>query len=687
MNQFGISEMGMTANILAQTRSWRDWKYVQFHPDLGIELRGVTDGMYEMQCIRDPEKEQQQPAFTMFPDLQEYSSHDLFVPHPSMPNLWNWCGRSDDIIVFLNGEKTNPVTMEQRIVACNPSVSAVLVVGAQRFQASLLIELVADAASKVLSPADRAAFMEDVWPSISECNKECPGHARITKSHILFTHPQRPMLRTAKGTLQRSGTLRLYADEINELYSYAESLSTEVDGESPRISGDFDDISVSRITRETISSVMNSPNIKDSNSLFALGMDSLQALIIARKLKQGLGVSIALSTLYNNPSISALAGAIVRLWRQQQDSQESEAQERSRVRDGIFEKYRDMINQMPITSKDPKKVHEEVVILTGSTGALGSYLLHTLLAKRIIHIYCLNRASDSLSLQTERNRGRGLPTQLDASRVSFLTVDLTQKDLGLSPEINKRLIESATLVIHNAWPVNFNLSLSSFRPQLDSLVNLIRFTATGARSPHLFFISSVGSVLSYHTPSMKTQEEVISANSAPGPNGYAESKYLSERLLDHAAQILFINTSFARGGQIAGAANHTGLWNIFEWFPSMVLSSIHVRAIPDSLGPTMSKIDWVPIDLLAEVIVDLALSRHDQAMQQGPTYPNKQPKHASVFHPLNPHPTTWEAVRQTLIDELSCSSTATESRKEPLGNDSSRCLAGQGRQRHGFDGR
>lgn len=377
-------------------------------------------------------------------------------------------------------------------------------------------------------------------------------------------------------------------------------------------------------------------------------------------------MSIALSTLYTNPSISALVSAIVETRTQQQSSRESQAQEQSRVRAGIFEQYRDMINQIPVPSEAPKKVYDEVVVLTGSTGALGSYILDTLLTKQIAHIYCLNRASDAQLLQSERNQGRGLPTSHDAARVSFLTADLAQESLGLPLATYNKLITSATLVIHNAWPVNFNLSLASFRPQLDSLVNLVRFTATAATSPHLFFVSSIGSVMSYCTPSLTTPEEVISADSVPGPNGYAESKHLSERLLDHAAQQLSINTSFARVGQIAGAVNHAGLWNKHEWFPSLVLSSMHVRAIPDSLGPTMSKIDWVPIDMLAEVIVDLVLSRHDEATQKVSAYPTKQPKHASVFHPLNPHPTTWEVVRQILIDELSGSSPSADKEKGPL---------------------
>lgn len=45
-------------------------------------------------------------------ELEEYRTKDLFELHPQIPNLWRWCARSDEIIVFLNGEKTNPISME-----------------------------------------------------------------------------------------------------------------------------------------------------------------------------------------------------------------------------------------------------------------------------------------------------------------------------------------------------------------------------------------------------------------------------------------------------------------------------------------------------------------------------------------------------------------------------------------------
>ena len=44
-------------------------------------------------------------------------------------------------------------------------------------------------------------------------------HRLIKKSHIIFTKAAKPFLRAAKGTVQRSPTLKLYKEEIDDLYT------------------------------------------------------------------------------------------------------------------------------------------------------------------------------------------------------------------------------------------------------------------------------------------------------------------------------------------------------------------------------------------------------------------------------------------------------------------------------------
>lgn len=65
----------------------------------------------------------------------------------------------------------------------------------------------------------------------------------------------------------------------------------------------------------------------------------------------------------------------------------------------------------------------------------------------ITHVFCLNRASGYLVLQTKRNRSRGLPGQFDSSHASLLTAELNQPSLGLQPETYSKLVDSAILMI------------------------------------------------------------------------------------------------------------------------------------------------------------------------------------------------------------------------------------------------
>ena len=540
-NQFGATELGLTAQILsAQDREPGDWKYAQFHPDIGIQLRKTADDIYELYAIRDYEKRNQQPTFTIFPDAQEYASRDLFTRHPSenKSDLWSWRARADDIIVFLNGEKTNPISMEQHIVSRNPEVAAALAIGAQRFQAALLIEPAK--IEKELSPAERAAFIEHIWPTIEVANKDAPTHARIAKSHVLLTRPQTPMLRAGKGTVQRSGTLRLYNDDIESLYADADTMSADVEGHGPDILNFLDEGAVIRFVSKSIMSITHWQRLDENSNIFTLGMDSLQAILLVRDLRRGLAMpNIALTTVYTNPSVTALTDPILCLSNDQQKSKTYQERERSQRLSDFLKEYQEKIDKIPIQPTAIKETHEQVVMLTGSTGSLGSHLLQTLLANPISHIYCLNRATDSLGLQKERNRLYGLEMQIDANRITFLEADLSREYLGLQQEMFHKLLSTTTLVIHNAWPVNFNLPLPAFRPQLDGLVNLISFTAKATTSPQLFFVSSISSAMSYGSSSQMIPEEVVSVDSAPGPNGYAESKFISERLLDHAAQALY----------------------------------------------------------------------------------------------------------------------------------------------------
>ncbi|OQE38082.1 hypothetical protein PENCOP_c009G05932 [Penicillium coprophilum] len=652
VNQYAATEVGMLSAIHSVKRDPReDWRYTQFHPDLGVEMRPFTEDEYELVIVHTPEREAHQLPSTIFPGQQEYYTRDLWMRHPDLtkPDLWRWSARADDVIVFLNGEKTNPVSMEQHIAASNPEVSAVIVAGTHRFQASLIVDFSGDGD---MGPSERAAAIEKIWPSIEEANRACPAHARLARTHILFTTSEKPMPRTAKGTIQRAGALALYAPELDALYVSADQLGARENNETSGPGRVSNPQEVSDFIQRSLVDVTgwSADQVSTAESFFALGLDSLQTITAARRIKRGLDLpSFTPNMIYLSPSLSALTQATLRLTQDDAVTQAVGREAMLAERDNLLNHFKEKLDdaQPRAIAQSDTATRSQVVVLTGSTGTLGTYILSTLLNDpSVSHIHCLNRKKDSATIQQQKSNLYHLHSTLNPSKVTFWHADLTRPDLGLPTESLQTLQETATVIIHNAWTVNFNLPLSSFTPDLHAITNLINLTTSSPNNPHLFFLSSISSVLGHKTTSQTTPEELITTTH-PAPNGYANSKYIAEHLLSHATQTHSINASFARIGQIAGAARSPGLWNRNEWFPSLVRSSLQVRALPETLGSTLGRVDWVPVDLLAEVLVDLALWQGSDGAARGPR------QSVNVFHPLNLYPEAWGVIAPVVAEMLS----------------------------------
>ncbi|KAF1969292.1 hypothetical protein BU23DRAFT_477399, partial [Bimuria novae-zelandiae CBS 107.79] len=240
--------------------------------------------------------------------LDKYRTKDIFVKYPSIPNCWSWKARADDIIVFLNGENTNPVSMEHHIVVNNENVTGALVFGMQRFQAGLLVEVSPKLGR--LGEVDSAFFIDTIWPIVEEASKVTPAHARIEKSMVLLMSPDKPMIRSGKGTIQRQDTVELYAAEIEHLYVKAETVYSGAEIASVNIK---DADAVSKFVVRTISRIEPSLLNKSEDSFFALGLDSLIAVRLIRALRHRLGrPDFELSDNYNNPTADLLTDYFVK---------------------------------------------------------------------------------------------------------------------------------------------------------------------------------------------------------------------------------------------------------------------------------------------------------------------------------------------------------------------------------------
>ncbi|RAK90448.1 NRPS-like enzyme [Aspergillus costaricaensis CBS 115574] len=658
VNGYGAAELGIL-NVVHATGKWdplKDWRYLHFHPQLGVEFRHVSGDEYEAVMVRTPEREGHQFPFAIFPDRQEYHTNDLMVRHPdpAKSDLWRPSARLDDVIVFLNGEKTNPVSMEGHILASNPEVTGALVAGAQRFQADLIVELGRCEAG--LSTSDRAAAIERPLAQHTAGKQGVSSPCSYRKSHILFTTPEKPMLRAGKGTVQRAGTLAMYASELDALYADAEKLAQHDAGEIPGPGAVDDIVKVAAFIRASLLAITgwSAENVSDTESLFTLGMDSLQAITMTRVLKQGLLLpTLTPNLIYLHPSITELTQAVQQLDMQGKQSTETHQQGLLQERDELLQTFISHIER-----PNPATIHT-----ANTTSPLGTYILDALLRDpSVAHDHCLNRGDDANERQPNRIKDYGLtPLADNEGRLSFWTADLSQAaEMGLQPDVYTQLQQTATLVIHNAWTVNFNLPLAAFKPHMQGVANLINFATRSPQAPHLFFLSSISSVMGHRNSESGLLPETVLTTTTPAPNGYANSKYIAEHLLNYATKQQeeqqkdskrgrdAPSFSFARVGQVAGAVRSPGLWNRAEWFPSLVQSSRHLQALPDTLG-LMDRIDWVPVDLLAEVLVELALGAADN---HGCPSATGSPRAVQVYHPVNLHSLSWDLIRPVVADAL-----------------------------------
>jgi len=636
--QYGASEIGLTAQLLSPEMKAADWRWIRYHHNLGLEFEQVLPGMFELTVKRDPKLEQYQLPFTIGPSLQHlqvYRSRDLFEKHPTIPDCWGWRARADDIIVFLNGEKTNPVSMEQHVIANNKDISAALVVGMQRFQAALLVEP-AQSLGK-LDSGEVAALIDTIWPSVDEANKVTPAHARVEKSLILLTAPEKPMIRSGKGTIQRQGTVAQYTAEIDELYLKVDTDSSNAE----RASVDTNDANqVSQFIRRSVSYINPELLQEEDGNFFALGMDSLMAIRLVRELRHGLGnADLSVSVVHNNPSVQHLTDYIVGARLEDGAPDSLHQSEIETLLTEYEQDFRHILSQKSANAG-------QIVVLTGSTGSLGTYLLEALLmCPDISHIYTLNRRKNAKDIYQAKSKASGFPFHQHEGRVSFLHAVLDQPHLGLDEATYEVLRIRTTLFIHNAWPVNFLLPFKAFRPHFDGLTNIFRMASSRPDPPKLLYISSMSSVarLQHPTVAHAIPEEIVRDFHAPYPMGYAKSKFFSELLCDTASRTLGIPTSFARVGQIAGPVNgpKIGPWNTSEWLPSLIITSISLGSIPESLGAELDKVDWIPVDILAKALVEL-----------GTAHDNEPPAGAEVFNVLGPRPTSWQEVLPSIVKSI-----------------------------------
>ncbi|KAG2366971.1 acetyl-CoA synthetase-like protein [Suillus spraguei] len=638
---YGATEFGIISHLFLDSVDQKFWDCVRFGPNSKIRWAPQGDDTYECQVLTTPTH---QVSVENIPDVKGYATSDVFIKHPTVEGLWKIIGRIDDVLVLSSGEKTVPAPMES-IICGNPYVKGAVMFGRARNQVGILIEPRAGYEIDVDDEKQLAEFRNRVWPDIEEANNGAPAFSRIFKEMILVTCSEKPMSRAAKGTVNKKMTVKLYEEEINVVYEKVEgSARAGIDVPLPT-SWTAEDVEEWLKVHATAA---NADKAVDPDAdLFAQGFDSLSATFLKNRIIGSLSSSpdhdvqasalrIDQNVIFSNPSIRLLARSVINAVLQRDGASSVDAKTDI---ENMIQKYSvglgDSVTEASATLVDGCSQSDDVVALTGSTGGLGSYLLADLLQREYVSVvYAINRPSKGASIQQRQEnsfKDRGLDvTLLQSDKLVYIETDTSDDQLGLDKELYQKICTSVTIIIHNAWRLDFNLALSSFDSYVRGMRNLIDLALSSPRhpKPRFMFASSISSAQSWDKAKGPFPEEVeYDAGVAVGL-GYGASKYVSERVLVNSK----LPASSFRIGQISGGPPR-GAWSTTNWLPIIVESSISLGALPEAKG----LVSWIPPHAISNAILDVAFAEEEPPI---------------VMNLVHPRPVVWRALMQPIADAL-----------------------------------
>ena len=395
--------------------------------------------------------------------------NDLYSKHPDPAKgfLYKWTSRADDVVVLSNGENLAPALMEASLKS-STAVKGAMVVGHGKFEPAALVDL---GDSPPEDARGRQEVLKELEPGINEANKHAPAHGQLDPHHIVFAGEDRPIHYLGQGKIQRHRTYQLYEKDIEKLYQAAEDGQlglTEGDaGDSPRI--DFTrQSSIKEWLQKFIADNAGIHDLGGDDTFLEAGMDSLRVIRIVRELKRQVKLaddtqltpaSLSPSVVYSHPSLNELSEHLSKKAKsapqdldsgyQSADSDETGRSSKLRDMESLLDKY---VQSLPVENQRQQLpvTQGTTVLLTGSTGSLGSYLLDELSNDpNVQHIICLDRTSSAAERHRETGPERGL-TPLDPERVEFLKANLAHPQLGLEHEVYERLKNTVTHIIRKA---------------------------------------------------------------------------------------------------------------------------------------------------------------------------------------------------------------------------------------------
>jgi amino acid adenylation domain-containing protein/thioester reductase-like protein len=332
--------------------------------------------------------------------------------------------------------------------------------------------------------------------------------------------------------------------------------------------------------------------VSADDNFFRQGGDSLRAVRLALALREEFGVKVPLNVAFTAPSVVELAAFIG----------EPSAQHPDRVPVEDLELPADI---RPAVQKRTVSPHPEQILLTGSTGFLGAFLLRELLQRTEGKVHCLVRGRDddhAVERLHETLAAYGIDEPV-GDRVSVIRGDLGLPRMGLSDRVYGHLANRVDAIYHAGATVNLVQTYAQSRTaNVLGTIEVLRLAAVHRTVP-VHHVSTTGV---FSGPGVVGR--TVSSDEPLSPlsglvHGYTQSKWVAERLVEAARQ-RGLPVSVYRPTRISGDST-TGACQTSDYFWLLLKGCAEAGVAPQLDDVAF---DLVPVDYVSRAIVELSRS-------------------------------------------------------------------------------
>lgn len=343
---------------------------------------------------------------------------------------------------------------------------------------------------------------------------------------------------------------------------------------------------------EIWSAVLEIEPIGIYDNFFELGGHSLLTTQIFHHINEVFGLDISLLSFFENPTIKGLAETIKNLQTGNPENIKNIDLSAEIVLDATIKPVNLTISSM------------ENILLTGSTGFLGAFLLKELLQQTSGNIYCLVRAINSKEAKHKIAKNfekYQLINDHFEERVTPILGDLSQPLLGLTESEFNQLANVIDIIYHNGAFVNLFYPYSALKSTNVLGTQQILKLASKNKLKPVHYISTLAVFESDFYRGMKDIKEDDFLDQYKGLiDGYAQSKWVAEKLIK-IAQKRGIPITIYRPGQISGDSK-TGVSNTNDLICRLLKTFVLLGKAPDLNW----LIDLVPVDYVSSAIIHIS---------------------------------------------------------------------------------